>query len=166
MANINKDEIKQNLTIEQVENLVAELGGEPQCNGDIIICRTICHGGSSHKLYYYANSQLFRCYTECNDTFDIFDLVRKVKSQYGEEMSLLQSIYYVIRFFNLEISFENEDFSDLFRKSQDWEILNHYDKINSSNNYKQQVELNFFDESNVYKVKYKQKNNRLNRKKH
>lgn len=145
MANINKDEIKQNLTIEQVESLVAELGGEPQNNGDILICRTICHGGDSHKLYYYSNTQLFRCYTECNDTFDIFDLVCKVKAQYGEEMSLFQSVLYVIRFFNLEVSFENNDFSDLLTKSQEWEILNKYTKINSSNNYKQKVELNFFD---------------------
>ena len=91
MSNINKDEIKQQLTIEQIENLVAELGGEPQKSGDILICRTICHGGASHKLYYYSNTQLFRCYTECNDTFDIFDLVRKVKAQYGEEMSLMES---------------------------------------------------------------------------
>ena len=106
MANIDKDEIKQKLTIEQIESLVAELGGEPQNNGDILICRTICHGGGSHKLYYYSNIQLFRCYTECNDTFDIFELVCKVKAQYGEEMSLFQSVLYVIRFFNLEISFE------------------------------------------------------------
>ena len=58
--NLNKDEIKNNLSIEQIESLVAELGGEPRRQGDILICRTICHGGDSHKLYYYDNTKLFR----------------------------------------------------------------------------------------------------------
>ena len=70
MPRYNKDELKNNLTIEQVSDFVAELGGEPQMvNDNILIAQTICHnkpGNGSHKLYYYDNTKLleggiFRC---------------------------------------------------------------------------------------------------------
>ena len=62
------EQIKNNLTIEQINDLLASLGGDPILKGNIIISRTICHNGESHKLYYYDNTKLFRCYTECSDT--------------------------------------------------------------------------------------------------
>ena len=42
-------------TIEEVFDLVVELGGEPHMNIDSFTARTICHGGNSRKLYYYNN---------------------------------------------------------------------------------------------------------------
>ena len=53
----NKDELeklKEGLAIEQVFELVAELGGEPQMKGDFFVSKTICHnptGFGSYKLY-------------------------------------------------------------------------------------------------------------------
>ena len=95
------EEIKNSLTIEQVFDLLLSYGADPVLKDDLIICRTICHGGDSHKLYYYENTHLFRCYTECSDTFDIFQLVVKVESSGGRNYSLPQAINYVINFFNL-----------------------------------------------------------------
>ena len=83
MKKYDKDKIKNSLTLEQVFDLVSELGGEPLINNGYFTAQTICHnhpGDGSHKLYYYDNTKLFRCYTECNDTFDIFELVCKVKN--------------------------------------------------------------------------------------
>lgn len=45
----DKDSLKENLTIEEVFDLVAELGGEPHMNIDSFTACTICHGGNSHK---------------------------------------------------------------------------------------------------------------------
>ena len=76
MNNVNIEEIKNSLTIEQIFDLLYALNAEPVLKNNIIISRTICHGGDSHKLYYYDNTKLFRCYTQCeNDTFDIFQLI-------------------------------------------------------------------------------------------
>ena len=64
MYKYNKDEIKNSLTIEQVYELVAELGGEPRLFNNFFISRTICHNPSGHgtyKLYYYENTKLFNC---------------------------------------------------------------------------------------------------------
>lgn len=40
---------------------------------------TVCHGGDSHKLYFYKNSNKLVCFTNCG-TMDIFDFVSRVKN--------------------------------------------------------------------------------------
>lgn len=135
----DKDKIKQSLTIEQVEDLVAELGGEPMSQGDYLVCRTICHGGDSHKLYYYDNTKLFRCYTECDDSFDLFGLVLKIKALNGEKIGYYSStgeyverkwelpdaIKYVATYFSIPLEDEKE--FDVV-KIPDWEIFSRYEK--------------------------------------
>ena len=83
--------------------------------------KTICHGGDSHKLYYYSNTHLFRCYTNCSDTFDIFELIIKVKQQNGEEWSLYNAMNFVANFFSINF---DEDFSNKQSILQDWEYFN------------------------------------------
>ena len=69
-------------------------------------------GGHSHKLYYYDNTKLFRCYTECSSTFDIYDLIIKNKKNEGIEYSLYQAIQFIITFFNLTVLTENFIFNN------------------------------------------------------
>lgn len=143
----DKDKLKESLTIYQVFDLVAELGGEPRmANGDnLIISRTICHNGHSHKLYYYENTHLFRCFTECSpEIFDIFELVLKVKSQTENNWSLPQAVHFVAQYFNLAA--ETQNFSNPQEKLQDWEILNNYDRISSISTNKQVVEFKLYDD--------------------
>lgn len=137
------EEIKNSLTIEQVFDLLLSYGADPVLKDDLIICRTICHGGDSHKLYYYENTHLFRCYTECSDTFDIFQLVVKVESSGGRNYSLPQAINYVINFFNLSI--ENKNFQKNDDELIDWQIFNRYDKILNNENNKRIVEMKIYD---------------------
>lgn len=147
--NLNKDTLKEKLSIQEVHDFVADLGGEPHMNNNagFFIARTICHnhlGEGSHKLYYYENTHLFKCFTECNDTFDIYELVCKVKSQAGENWSLPKAIHYVASYFG----YSNEifNFEEEHTKLQDWEILDNYDRINAINK-EQIVELTLYDKS-------------------
>ena len=58
----NKDSLKEQLDLENIYDLVAELGGEPEYVETGLISQTICHnypGEGSRKLYYYQNSHLF-----------------------------------------------------------------------------------------------------------
>jgi SPBc2 prophage-derived uncharacterized protein yorJ len=96
---IDKDAIKQGLSLEQVFNILESWGGDPIIKGDTIVSRTICHCGHSHKLYYYHNTKLFRCYTECDSTFDIFELAEKVNNL----TNLVEAIQAVCLFFNIKI---------------------------------------------------------------
>ena len=101
------ENIKNSLTIEQIKDLLYALGADPILKGDLIMARTICHGGHSHKLYYYDNTKLFRCYTECSEIFDIYDLIIKNKKTENIDFTLYQAIQFIINFFNLTFSTEN-----------------------------------------------------------
>ena len=80
MLIFDKNEIKDSLSIENIFELLTDFGGEPEYSNFGILCSTICHnppGEGSRKLYYYSNSNLLRCDTDCDRYFDIFELVIK-----------------------------------------------------------------------------------------
>ena len=138
------EKIKNELSIEQVNELIMSFGGDPQINGDIIISRTICHEGHSRKLYYYNNTKLFKCYTDCFDTFDIFELVLKINKNNGKQMSLPQAVKFIANYYN--IPFENEiqnEQEDL----QDWKILNKYKTSIPQEEKEKIIEFKYYDES-------------------
>lgn len=146
---IDKDKLKQSLTLEQVWDLVNDLGGNPHDIQDgYFVSQTICHnavGQGSYKLYYYANSQLFRCYTACSETFDIYDLVRKQKTIAEEcEWTLPQAIAYVAFYFGYD--FTSFDFGKDKQALKDWNILDNYEKNNNYQQQKQIVELKYYDD--------------------
>ena len=139
------EQIKNNLTIDQVFDLLISLGADPVLKDDLIMCRTICHGGDSHKLYYYDNTKLFRCYTECSDTFDIFQLVVKVQSTGGRTFSLPKAVNYIINYFNLSV--ETKNFPDDKDRLIDWQIFNRYDKNLKEEDKERKIEIKFYDDT-------------------
>ena len=122
------EEIKKNITLEQMEKLLIELGGEPfREKNNILICKTICHCGEKHKLYYYDNTKLFRCFTECSEIFDIFALIEKIKHNENEkEWNLSNSVRYIKSYFGIEDIQEENTFK---RTIKDWQILDRYTKV-------------------------------------
>jgi len=137
------ESIKNSLTLEQIKDLLYALGGDPQLKEDCIISRTICHGGHQHKLFYYDNTKLFRCYTECSDTFDIYDLIIKNKKNEGINFTLYKAIQFVVTFFNLTFSTENFSFDN--EEISDWQILNKYERNSSKEKQERIVEFKFYD---------------------
>jgi len=144
MYKYDKDTLKENLTIEEVFDLVSELGGEPIMGNGSFTARTICHGGQSHKLYYYSNTHLFHCYTGCDDaSFDIYDLVLRVNETAGiQNFSLPHAITFVARYFGYTA--ETFDFEDNQEANEDWKIINNF-KRNKEKNQPQIVELKTYD---------------------
>lgn len=138
------ENIKNNLTIEQIRDLLYALGGDPIIKEDLIMSRTICHGGHSHKLYYYDNTKLFRCYTECSDAFDIYDLIIKNKKVENIDFTLYQAIQFIITFFNLTISAENFIQND--KDISDWQILNKYEQNSSQEKQEKIIDLKFYND--------------------
>lgn len=159
MYKYDKDELKLNLSIEQVFDLVAELGGEPRMENGFFISKTICHnhaGEGSYKLYYYDNTKLFRCYTDCGTSFDIYELVRKIKnnskdlkSYYNKEGKVCYrewELFDVVEFVAIYYGYSPKtfDFQKTQEKLKDWEVLNNYEQINKDEQ-EQRVELRIFD---------------------
>lgn len=129
MINYNKQEVRNELNLEDIYQLLADFGGEPSYTSFGILSATICHnhpGIGSHKLYYYSNSGLFRCYTGCDSYFDIFELVMKVqKIQHDIDFDLNDAIRWVAQRFNIAGTYEEDEVSTL----EDWEILDNYSRI-------------------------------------
>lgn len=101
----NKDTIRNNISLEEMHDFLSFLGAEPKpLEGNMIISKTICHneiGEGSYKLYYYNENKMFHCYTGCEiSTFDIFNLVCKVKKWDNKQM-LNKAISLVANYFGL-----------------------------------------------------------------
>lgn len=143
----DKDEIKDRLTTDMVFDIVYEFGGEPVLTSFGFIAATICHnevGQGSHKLYYYENTKLFRCYTGCDSTFDIFELLQKIK-----KWGLYDSVKWVAERYGWLPS--NEQESDIM-ELPDWAILDQYDRLNQEVSYP--IELKQYDDNILKHLTY------------
>ena len=111
---INFGEIRKQISPRQIVDLMIHLGADKyEDKGKHIVFPTICHNPHHHeksmKLYYYPETCLFRCYTECDKSFDIFDLWQRVESLNGDrERSLFEITDEISRRLDLSIdNFEN-----------------------------------------------------------
>jgi hypothetical protein len=130
MISFDKVEIKNNLTLENIFELLYDWGGDPEYSSFGILSATICHnpqGEGSRKLYFYSNSNLFHCYSGCEEpSFDIFELVRKVANiQWGKNYDLNDAVRWIAQRFGFSGSVKIEE-TDLL---DDWKILSDYDRI-------------------------------------
>lgn len=128
MLVFNKTEIRDALTLENVFTLLQEFGGDPEYTIFGIISATICHnepGAGSKKLYYYANTSLFQCYSNCG-SFDIFDLVRKVVSiQKHLNYDLNDAVRWVAQKFGFTGRIEEAPEEG----REDWDIFAAYERL-------------------------------------
>lgn len=95
---LDKDKIKESLTESDINLILKDLGSaapKSDPNGKYIAFQTVCHCGSKHKLYYYKESKMFHCYTDCQENFDVYELVIKAKQQKGLVFTFYDSIRYV-----------------------------------------------------------------------
>lgn len=77
---LDKDYIIENITEEQILDIMSDFGANPRVTKTKEIWfNTICHGGDSNKLCYFRDSKEFNCYTNCGK-MNIFGLVMHVKN--------------------------------------------------------------------------------------
>lgn len=134
---LDKELIKNSLTESDIHKILIDLGsGEPRYDKEKNpIYTTICHGGHSHKLYYYQESKMFHCYSECQENMDIYELVSKVK-----KYTFTQSVSYVANMSGKMFAY-NPDFTLQSNRIDDWNYLNRLKRKQKPN-----VELNIYDE--------------------
>lgn len=130
MQDYDKKAIREELSIDNYFQLVTEWGGNPEFTPFGFISDTICHnppGEGSRKLYFYENSDLFKCYTDCDCAFDIFELTIKVAQiQSNRKIDLNDAVRYLAAKFNIVITLDDTEDIGL----ADWQYLIAYDKIN------------------------------------
>lgn len=149
MPRFDKDEIKEQVTPEMVEEIVRDFGGDPRKTNFGFVAGTICHnhpGEGSHKLYYYENTKLFRCYTGCDATFDIFELVckcHKVAHPDQEQPGMYYGVRYVANKYGL--SGATGDAEEEFGGIPNWQIFEKYDKIKVNLEDQKRLQLKEYD---------------------
>lgn len=92
---INFKELREKLSSEDVKRILLNQGVQAVKETDeYIIYPTVCHNisGGSPKLYYYKDSRLFKCYTQCEGLFDIFELLIKMSGLVGRKINIFQAI--------------------------------------------------------------------------
>jgi len=130
----DKKEVRNSLTSDDIYDVLQEFGGEPRVTNFGLVSLTICHHkfgeDCSHKLYYYENSKLFKCYTGgCEEsTFDIFQLIIKIMQlNYSRDMDLNDAVLWVVNKFGL--SGKDVDVTELEKSDEDI-VYDRYEEIN------------------------------------
>lgn len=155
MIVFNKEEIRNSLSLEDVFNLLYEFGGNPEYTTFGILSSTICHNrpedGGSRKLYFYSNTGLFQCYSNCG-YFDVFELVSKVmKIQKAEDYDLNDSVRWIARRFGISGHYENEDEDESL---DDWKYLANYQRIQDIETKTLNVTLKEYDDKILGRFNY------------
>ena len=154
MIDYNKSEVRSCLSVDDIFGLLEEWGGMPERTNSGIIANTICHNisGGSKKLYFYENSNLFHCYTGCEEpSFDIFQLVIKVmKLQQGRVMDLNEAVRWIAQKFGISGTHKETEVEGL----DDWKILANYDRIQEISIQPNSVILKEYDRTILSRFNY------------
>lgn len=94
------EEIISNLDIDSIVSMMEKLGADRHSDrGSYIVFPTICHNidssEASMKLYFYKDTKLFVCYTECGN-MSIFKFLRHYYETRQIEYDWYQDIYEVV----------------------------------------------------------------------
>lgn len=95
MSKATLKDLRYKLNDEDIVAILKMYGVEPVYDTPTaLIYPTVCHNlsGGSPKLYYYKNDHIFKCYTHCNDMFDIFTLLVKMHDLRNNAISIPQAI--------------------------------------------------------------------------
>jgi hypothetical protein len=143
---MNKDELKKSLSVDDVEKIVTTLGSAPprRDNNGNLIFQTVCHGSHSHKLYYYVETKSFYCFSDCQESFDIYGLVNKVYSSY----TFPECISYVGQIVGVSVSSDNpRGFESNSKSIDDWDLIDKYSRIyDRVTAIKVETEKNYYNE--------------------
>ena len=87
--------MRESIDADKVKVILQHFDVEPHYeNSQYMVFPTVCHNldpeEASNKMFFYKNTSLFKCYTECDDFFDIFELIQKMFEIRGESKTLSQ----------------------------------------------------------------------------
>ena len=123
---INAQRVKELMTHEDVKKILAIYKAYPISeNDEVIIFPTICHNlnpeDASPKLYYYKNSKMFYCFTECSKSFDIFELLITREHLRGvKNFNFIDALYNVIDLIDVKENFFEQEKQDIYQSKRNY----------------------------------------------
>src|SRR5699024_7930595 len=129
---MDAETLKTSLSNNDILDLLDVFQSEPKVENSAIVSRTVCHNGvgyGSHKLYYYSESYLFNCYSNCH-SMDVFELVMKVKNvEFIEAFNFLKDFFQINEQSDISPDERIETrFFDKFNKKTEFKKLPSYNK--------------------------------------
>lgn len=114
-------ELKNCITEEDIRKLLLIMGATFYYEDNKVwITDTICHHGEKPKLYFYKESKMFHCYTECGQ-MDIISVVMKHNDYSKEEFQ--KAINWICIKLNLNTY---GGFFGITEKMNDWDFIKQY----------------------------------------
>lgn len=133
---INYEEIINNLTLDGIKQLLNSLNIPFKENDIALIMPTVCHNseieGASWKLYYYKDTHIFYCYTECSKAMSIFKFLEQFYTIRHIEYDWYNDIYTVV------LNCSASDITEGFKKEKRINLKEKYRK-------KEQPKLNIYN---------------------
>jgi len=123
---IQTSSIKALITDDIIKQIMEQYGAHPYSeNNSIIIFPTICHNHSaeqaSPKLYYYKNSKMFYCFTECSKSYDIFDLLVTIEHLRGnKQYTFFDALYYLSEKLKIHEGFFEQQEENIYQSKKDY----------------------------------------------
>lgn len=102
VLSIKTEELIEKMTEEDVIRIMQRLGAtEVMDRGDYLSFPTICHNehesDGGHNLVYYKDTKLFRCFSECAQTYNIFTLVKQRFSNFETDQDThMSNLFYFV----------------------------------------------------------------------
>lgn len=153
MLNYDKAYIKEQLSLEDIYQLLEEFGGEPEYTSFGILSATICHNPpmqGSKKLYYYSNSSLFQCYSNCG-SFDVFQLVVDVADiQWSKQYDLNMAVRWIANHFGISGAVIEEEVDSL----EDWKVFEEYERVKEVRPSSREIVLEEYDRTILNNFNY------------
>lgn len=104
---MNAKSVLENLTLEDYETIFHDLGvGEIKKQAEYWALPTLCHNldieSASYKLYFYLNTRTTFCFTECQKSRDIIDLIADRWKLEHREFQFQDILNYICRTCNIK----------------------------------------------------------------
>ena len=138
-----KNQLEPNDIIGIIKTIIPDLRYEEFNN--YLILPTICHNlnqeDASMKLYYYYNTNLFFCYTQCNSSFDIYELIKKILVLRDLPSDFTEVFNIITKNVDKDFNFVQEDYKY-------HSFLDKYEKKNQTVNFEiyNKDLINFFED--------------------
>lgn len=136
MCYLDKNAILDSLSKEDVKKVVMSLGSdEPKIdNSGNLIFQTICHNdinpNNSYKLYYYHEpngehkGKVFHCYSGCNESFGIIELVIRANRMQGKTLTWYKALRYIAQIAGKIITSSAEEIEQKSQRIDDFSWIN------------------------------------------
>ena len=146
---IDRDELIESLTDEDIIGIMKKLGAaqkENHNNDNELLFTSICHHSNSYKLYFYKDSRLFLCFSQCG-SMSLFDVIINALDLPNNSEGFKEAFKYVCDFKGISLNDKKKiGFKIKEEINKDLDFLKLHKKVNRNREIKQ---LPTYDENKL-----------------